>query len=128
MTWRPRWPSRRCGHGGRRGTGTRRRRAIGSGSRWWAGTRRASTYLATILAPTYEDPEWQVGDSPYARWRTDIRVDHRIDPPLLRVELRAAAELSSFWPFRGFQGSTVPMPPDIASALGERAAPRLAGL
>jgi hypothetical protein len=85
-------------------------------------------YLATILAPTHEDPEWQVGDSPYARWRTDIRVDHRIDPPLLRVELRAAAELSSFWPFRGFQGSTVPLPPDIARALGERAAPRLAVL
>jgi hypothetical protein len=69
-----------------------------------------------------------VGDSPYARWRTDIRVDHRIDPPLLRVELRAAAELSSFWPFRGFQGSTVPLPPAIAGALGERAAPRLAVL
>ena len=85
-------------------------------------------YLATILAPTYEDPEWQVGDSPYARWRTDIRVDHRIDPPLLRVELRAAAELTSFWPFRGFQGSTMPLPPDIASALRERAAPRLAAL
>jgi hypothetical protein len=85
-------------------------------------------FLATITAPTYEDPEWQVGDSPYARWRTDIRVDYRIDPPLLRVELRAAADLSSFWPFRGFQGSTMPVPPDIAAALGERAAQRLTAL
>jgi hypothetical protein len=77
------------------------------------------------VAPTYEDPEWQADDSPYARWRTDITVEHRIDPPLLRVELRAAAELSSFWPFRGFQGSTVPVPDDIAAALEERAGPRL---
>ena len=82
-------------------------------------------YLATIVAPTYEDPEWQVDDSPYARWRTDIRVGHRIDPPLLRVELRAAAELSSFWPFRGFQGSTMPVPDGIAAALEQRAGPRL---
>jgi hypothetical protein len=85
-------------------------------------------YLATILAPTYEDPEWQVGDSPYARWRTDIKVGYRIDPPLLRVELRAAAGLSSFWPFRGFQGSSVPVPSDIAVSLQERAASRLAAL
>ena len=85
-------------------------------------------FLATIIAPTYEDPEWQVGDSPYARWRTDIRVDYRIDPPLLRVELRAAAELSSFWPFRGFQGSTMPVPPDIATALRQRTGQRLAAL
>jgi hypothetical protein len=32
-------------------------------------------YLATITAPTYEDPEWHPGDSPYARWRTDLRFD-----------------------------------------------------
>jgi hypothetical protein len=55
-------------------------------------------------------------------------VDYLIDPPLLRVELRAAAELSSFWPFRGFQGSTVPVPADIAAALQEQAASRLAAL
>jgi hypothetical protein len=85
-------------------------------------------FLATIVAPTYEDPEWQVDDSPYARWRTDITVQHRIDPPLLRVELRAAAGLSSFWPFRGFQGSTIPVPDDIAAELGERAEPRLTPL
>jgi hypothetical protein len=85
-------------------------------------------YLATILGPTHEDPEWQVDDSPYARWRTDIRVDYRIDPPLLRVELRAAAELSSFWPFRGFQGSTMPVPEEVAAGLRERAGPRLTPL
>jgi hypothetical protein len=82
-------------------------------------------YVATISAPTYEDPEWQVADPAFGRWRTDIRFDYRIDPPLLRTELLATAELSSFRPFRGFQGSTVPVPPDVAAALSERAAPRL---
>ena len=82
-------------------------------------------YVGAITAPTYEDPEWHAGDSPYARWRTDVRFVYRIDPPLLRVELLATAELASFRPFRGFQGSTVPLPTDIASALWERAAPRL---
>jgi EVE domain len=82
-------------------------------------------YQATITAPTYEDPEWRDGDSPYARWRTDVRFEYRIDPPLLRAELLAIAGLGSFRPFRGFQGSTVPVPPDIAAALAERAEPRL---
>jgi hypothetical protein len=85
-------------------------------------------YVATITAPTYEDPEWQVADSSYGRWRTDIRFDYRIDPPLLRTELLATAELAAFRPFRGFQGSTVPLPPDVAVALSERAAPRLEAL
>jgi len=85
-------------------------------------------YLATITAPTYEDPDWHIGDSPYARWWTDLRFDYRIDPPLLRVELLATAELASFRPFRGFQGSTVPLPPDIAATLQERAATRLVAL
>jgi hypothetical protein len=82
-------------------------------------------YVATITGPTYEDPDWHLGDSAYARWRTDIRFDGRIDPPLLRVELLATAELASFRPFRGFQGSTVPVPADVAAALWKRAAPRL---
>jgi hypothetical protein len=82
-------------------------------------------YMATITEPTYEDPEWRLGDSAYARWRTDIRFDGRIDPPLLRVELLATAELASFRPFHGFQGSTVPVPSDVAAALWERAATRL---
>jgi hypothetical protein len=82
-------------------------------------------YLATITTPTYEDPEWHAGDSVYARWRTDVQVDYRIDPPLLRVELLATAELGSFRPFGGFQGSTVPVPADIADALQARVASRL---
>jgi hypothetical protein len=85
-------------------------------------------YLATITAPTYRDPEWRDGDSVYGLWRTDIRFESRIDPPLLRVELLATPELASFRPFRGFQGSTVPVPPDIAAALAERAASRLDAL
>lgn len=83
-------------------------------------------YVATITAPTYEDPEWR--DAPRGRWRTGIRFDYRIDPPLLRAELLADAELGSFRPFRGFQGSTVPVPPEVALALSERAAPRLEAL
>jgi hypothetical protein len=85
-------------------------------------------YVATITAATYADPDWRGGDSPYARWRTDIRFDYRIDPPLLRAELLASAVLGSFRPFRGFQGSTVPVPADIAAALAERAAARLEAL
>ncbi len=85
-------------------------------------------FLATITRPTHEDPDWFPGDSPYARWRTEVRFDYRIDPPLLRVELLAAAGLSEFRPFRGFQGSTVPLPDEIAAELHERAAPRLVAL
>ena len=82
-------------------------------------------YLAAIMTPTYEDPGWQADDPPSARWRTDVRFDYRVDPPLLRVELLATSELASFRPFRGFQGSTVPLPPDVAAALWDRAAPRM---
>ncbi len=82
-------------------------------------------YLAAITAPTYEDPEWHDCDPASARWRTDIRFDYRIDPPLLRVELLADAGLAAFRPFLGFQGSSVPLPADIAATLGERATARL---
>ncbi len=82
-------------------------------------------YVATITAPTYADPEWQPTGSAYGRWRTDVRFDYRVDPPLLRSELLAAPELASFRPFHGFQGSTVPLPPEVAQALSARAAPRL---
>lgn len=82
-------------------------------------------YVATITAPTYEDPEWRDTGTAFGRWRTDIRFDYRIDPALLRAELIADAGLGSFRPFRGFQGSTVPLPPEIARALSERAGPRL---
>ncbi len=30
-------------------------------------------YVATITAPTYEDPRWHETGSLYGRWRTDIR-------------------------------------------------------
>ena len=82
-------------------------------------------YVAAIVAPTYEHCGGEDGPSLYGRWRTDIRFDYRISPPLLRTELLADAELGAFAPFRGFQGSTVPVPPNIAAALAERARPRL---
>jgi hypothetical protein len=84
-------------------------------------------YVATIVSTTYEHPV-QPGEPAYARWRTDIRVDYRISPPLLRSELLDDATLGSFRPFHGFQGSNVPVPPDIAAVLSERAAPRLVAL
>jgi hypothetical protein len=58
-------------------------------------------------------------------WRTPVRFEYRIDPPLLRGELLATAGLSAFRPFGGFQGSTVPVPAEVAAALRERAASRL---
>jgi len=82
-------------------------------------------YVAAITASTYEDPRWHDAGDQYARWRTDIRFVYRIDPPLLRVELLASAQFASFRPFRGFQGSTTPVPSDVAAALWQRAAPRL---
>jgi hypothetical protein len=44
---------------------------------------------------------------------------------LLRSELEADAELESFRPFRGFEGSNVPVPAEIAAALAARVASRL---
>jgi hypothetical protein len=81
-------------------------------------------YIATIMGPTYEHPDQPSGTT-QGRWRTDIRFDYRITPPLLRLELLGDPQLGSFRSFRGFQGSTVPVPSDIAAALWERAAPRL---
>jgi hypothetical protein len=85
-------------------------------------------YLAAITEPTFEDPEWHEAGTSYGRWKTGIRFDYGIDPPLLRAELVADAGLGSFRPFRGFQGSTVPLPADVAAQLSERAAPRLEAL
>jgi len=81
-------------------------------------------YVATIVSETYEHPV-QPSDPAHFRWRTDIRFDCRIRPPLLRSELLEDVQLGSFRPFRGFQGSNVPVPPDVAAALAARAAPRL---
>ena len=81
-------------------------------------------YRATIVSRTYEHPI-QPEDPEHFRWRTDIRFDFRVRPPLLRSELLEDVQLGSFRPFHGFQGSNVPIPPDIAAALAGRAAPRL---
>jgi len=56
---------------------------------------------------------------------SSVRFDGRIRPPLLRSELLEDVQLGSFRPFRGFQGSNVPVPPEVAAALAARAAPRL---
>jgi hypothetical protein len=76
------------------------------------------------VSETYEHPG-EPGDAAHFRWRTDIRFEYRIRPPLLRSELLEDVQLGPFRPFRGFQGSNVPVPPDIAAALAGRAAPRL---
>ena len=80
-------------------------------------------YVATIVSQTYEHPV-QPSDPAHFRWRTDIRFDYRIRPPLLRSELVEDVQLGSFRPFRGFEGSNVPVPPEVAAALAARAAPR----
>src|SRR5580704_16936181 len=41
----------------------------------------------------------------------------RIPPPLLTSELLKDVQLGSFRPFRGFEGSNVPVPPDVAADL-----------
>jgi hypothetical protein len=79
-------------------------------------------YAATIISRTYEAPP---SDPARFRWRTDIRFDYRISPPLLRFELLEDVQLGSFRPFRGFQGSNVPVPPDVAATLAARADPRM---
>ena len=80
-------------------------------------------YLAMIVSLPYERPEEEFGPR-----HTDIRWDYRIDPPLARPELVNDPALQSFWAFRGFQGSNVPVPAEIASRLMELARPQLVGL
>jgi 2Fe-2S iron-sulfur cluster protein len=77
-------------------------------------------YIATIVSLPYEKADAQFG-----RWHTDIQWDYRIDPPLLRSELLGDLRLEAFRPFRGFQGTNVPLPPEVASRLSELAGPRL---
>ena len=71
--------------------------------------------------PDLREPRQSNDDPAYGR-RTNIRFDYRINPPLLRSELLDDAGLQSFRPFRGFQGSAVRLPPDVASSLSKRAA------
>ncbi len=84
-------------------------------------------YVATIVSETYEHPVQPADPAPF-RWRTDIRFDYRIRPPLLRSELLEDGQLGSFRPFRGFQGSNVPVPAEVAATLAARADPRLESL
>lgn len=85
-------------------------------------------YVAIVVSLPYE-AEPEDDESPtFGRWRTDIRFESRIDPPLLRTELLNYPVLESFRPFRGFQGSNVPVPPDVASKLSGLAATRLVSL
>jgi hypothetical protein len=77
-------------------------------------------YVATIVSLPYERV-----DAEFGRWSTDVRWEYRIDPPLLRAELLGDPTLGSFRPFRGFQGSNVPVSPPVATRLSELAGPRL---
>jgi hypothetical protein len=80
-------------------------------------------YLATVIRPVYESHEQVVPEKPsFGRWRTDIRFQYRIAPPLLRMDLIEDPELASFYPFRGFQGSNRPMSIEISAKLLEIAA------
>ena len=95
---------------------------ISIGDRVWlqvAGRRSPGLYyLATVIRPVYESHKRVLPEKPaFGRWRTDIRFQYRIVPPLLRSELLQDPELASFHPFRGFQGSNRPMPIEISSKL-----------
>jgi EVE domain len=75
-------------------------------------------YVATVVRPVYESTERVYPERPaFGRWRTDIRFEYRIVPPLLRSELLEDPELASFQPFHGFQGSNRPVPMAISSKL-----------
>jgi HJR/Mrr/RecB family endonuclease len=78
-------------------------------------------YVATVVSLPYER-----ADAGFGRWYTDFRWDYRIDPPLLRAELLGDPAVGSFRPFRGFQGTNVPLPPEVATRLSELAGSRLA--
>jgi hypothetical protein len=79
-------------------------------------------YVATVIRPVYESTERVYPEKPaFGRWRTDIRFEYRIAPPLLRSELFEDAELASFRPFYGFQGSNRPVPMAISAKLRELA-------
>src|ERR1700761_1844579 len=39
-------------------------------------------YLATVLGPTHEDPEWQGGDPPGPRGGADNPGGHPLEPPV----------------------------------------------
>lgn len=99
---------------------------ITTGDRVWlqiSGRRAPGLYyVAIIVRPAYESLEREDPDRPkFGHWRTDIRYEYRIEPPLLRPEVIGDPQLSSFRPFRGFQGSNVPVPAPIASRLSELA-------
>jgi len=79
-------------------------------------------YVATVVRPVYESTERVDRDRPsFGRWRTDIRFEYRIVPPLSRSKLLRDPQLESFQPFRGFQGSNRPVPMAVSSKLLELA-------
>jgi hypothetical protein len=79
-------------------------------------------YIATVVRPVYESTERVDPNRPgFGRWRTDIRFEYRIVPPLLRSDLLKEPDLASFRPLRGFQGSNRPVPAVISSRLLELA-------
>lgn len=77
-------------------------------------------YVATVTGLPYENT-----DAEFGRWRTDIRFDYSIDPPLLRSELLTDPKIGGFRLLTGFQGSNAPVPADIAARLADLAGPRL---
>jgi hypothetical protein len=95
---------------------------IAVGDRAWlqvAGRRQPGLhFVATVISPVYESAERVDPERPsFGRWRTDIRLEYRLVPPLLRSDLLRDPQLESFRPFRGFQGSNRPVPAAISSRL-----------
>jgi hypothetical protein len=85
-------------------------------------------YVATVTVPVHPGSPVHEAGATFGQWRTDLRFDYRIDPPLLRSELLDDPGLGGFRPFHGFQGSAFPVPAEVAAALAQRAEPRLKAL
>lgn len=100
----------------------RYRDQIAMGDRAWLQTWQQTgepDHAIGTLATIYELYEWEND------WYTNIRLEYRVDPPLLAAELLGDPVLGSFGPFREFQCSNVPLPPPMATRLSELASPRL---
>lgn len=77
-------------------------------------------YVATVTSPPYE-----MDDSDFGHWKTDIRFTHRLDPPLRRSELMSDPVLAECRALQGFQGTNRPLAPEYAARLLELAQGRL---
>lgn len=100
------------------------RQRVSVGDRVWfliGGVQAGLYVVGTIVSPVYEIEQ----DDGFGKWKIDVTYDAYIDPPLLRPELLAVPELTSFHPLRGIMGTNFEVPGPIAIVLREMAKGRL---